>query len=178
MTRRRRRRIAAVSMMLSVPIALFCLGQFAGLRVNLTPSFPLGVWRIEPLEKPAGVGDVVFICPPRTAKFAMALARGYLRPGSCAGGLSPLIKEIVAVAEADVRIASSITIDGRPLLHSSIHHIDAAGRRLTSWSGGVVPAGEVFLHSDFAGSYDSRYFGPIPAAGILGRAVPVLTLGQ
>ncbi|MFZ1812823.1 MAG: conjugal transfer protein TraF, partial [Rhizobiaceae bacterium] len=29
--------------------------------------------------------------------------------------------------------------------------------------------------SDFAGSYDSRYFGPIPGTGLLGRARPVLT---
>jgi conjugative transfer signal peptidase TraF len=178
MTRRRRRRIAAVGMMLSMPIALFCLGQFAALRVNLTPSFPLGLWRVEPLIRPAGVGDVVFICPPSTTAFAMALARGYIRRGSCAGGLSPLIKKIVAIAGAQVRIASAINIDGRPLPYSSIHRVDAADRPLTSWSGGVVPAGEVFLHSDFVGSYDSRYFGPVPAAGVLGRAVPVLTLGQ
>ncbi|RUW00077.1 conjugal transfer protein TraF, partial [Mesorhizobium sp. M1A.F.Ca.IN.022.05.2.1] len=36
-------------------------------------------------------------------------------------------------------------------------------------------AGFLFLHSDFAGSYDSRYFGPIPASGLLGRARPLLT---
>lgn len=174
----RRRRVAGVMIVLTLPAALFCLGQFAGLRVNLTPSFPLGLWRIEPLGRAAAIGDVVFICPPPTAAFAMALARSYLRPGFCAGGLSPLIKRIVAVAGADIRIVSAVIIDGRPLDHSTTYHIDAAGRPLTSWSGGVVPAGEVFLHSDFAGSYDSRYFGPIPAAGILGRAVPVLTLGQ
>jgi conjugative transfer signal peptidase TraF len=167
----------AVGMMLTLPVALFCLGQFAGLRVNLTPSFPLGLWRIGRLGRDAAVGDVVFICPPPTAEFALALARDYLRPGACAGGLSPLIKKIVAVAGADIRIGAAVTIDGRPLDHSDIDHIDAAGRLLTSWSGGVVPAGEVFLHSDFTGSYDSRYFGPIPAAGILGRAVPILTFG-
>ncbi|MDX0760458.1 conjugal transfer protein TraF, partial [Sinorhizobium medicae] len=38
-----------------------------------------------------------------------------------------------------------------------------------------VPANYVFLHSRFAGSYDSRYFGPVPASGILGLAQEVLT---
>lgn len=176
--KQRRERIAAVTTAVALPVALFCLGQFAGLRVNLTPSFPLGLWRIEPLERAAAVGDVVLICPPTTAQFAMALSRSYVRRGACAGGLSPLIKKIVAVGGADVRIASTVTVDGRPLPHSSIHRVDAAGRLLTSWLGGVVAPGQVFVHSDFAGSYDSRYFGPIPEAGILGRAVPVVTFGD
>jgi conjugative transfer signal peptidase TraF len=174
----RPRRIAIVAAALLGPVALFCLGQFAGLRVNLTPSYPLGLWRIEPLERPATIGDVVFICPPPTTEFAMALARGYLRPGSCAGGLSPLIKKVVAVASDDVRIGSVVAIDGRNLPHSALHAVDAAGRPLTPWRGGFIPARQVFLHSDFAGSYDSRYFGPLPVSGILGRAVPVLILGE
>jgi len=41
--------------------------------------------------------------------------------------------------------------------------------------GGVVPSGYLFLHSSFASSYDSRYFGPVPATGLLGLARPVLT---
>jgi len=45
------------------------------------------------------------------------------------------------------------------------------------WSGGVVPLGHLYLHSSFVGSYDSRYFGPVPAEGVLGRAVPVITFG-
>jgi len=35
--------------------------------------------------------------------------------------------------------------------------------------------GTLFLHSDFVGSYDSRYFGPLPAEGTLGLAQEVLT---
>ncbi|MCK1326662.1 S26 family signal peptidase [Bradyrhizobium sp. 156] len=40
----------------------------------------------------------------------------------------------------------------------------------------VVPPGHLSLHSPFAGSYDSRYFGPVPSAGLLGLARPLLTL--
>jgi conjugative transfer signal peptidase TraF len=173
----RRRRIAILAAALLVPVALFCLGQFAGLRLNLTPSYPPGLWRIEALGRSVAIGDVIFICPPPTPEFAMALARGYLLPGSCAGGLSPLIKKVVAGAGQDVRIGSSVVIDGRDLAHSGVHAVDAAGRPLTPWRGGIVPAGQIFLHSDFAGSYDSRYFGPLPVSGILGRAVPVFTFG-
>ena len=59
---------------------------------------------------------------------------------------------------------------------SDLRAADAGGRALLPYAGGVVPPGHVFLHSDFAGSYDSRYFGPVPIAGVLGLARPVLTV--
>jgi len=43
------------------------------------------------------------------------------------------------------------------------------------YAGGTIPEGEVFLHSEFVGSYDSRYFGPLPSNGILGLAREILT---
>ena len=52
---------------------------------------------------------------------------------------------------------------------------DGSGRELTPDTGGVVPPDTLFLFSTFRGSYDSRYFGPIPAAGVLGLAKPVFT---
>ncbi len=175
--RARRGQSAAVALALSLPMALFCLGQFGGFRVNLTPSYPLGLWRLEALVRPAAIGDVLIICPPSTRLFAMALARGYLRPGPCPGGVSPLLKKVVATSGQNVRIGTVVTIDGERLVSSDIHPADAAGRPIAAWPSGLVPPGQVFLHSDFVGSHDSRYFGPIPSSGILGRAIPVLTFG-
>ncbi|EJT00889.1 conjugal transfer pilin processing protease TraF, partial (plasmid) [Rhizobium sp. CCGE 510] len=37
-----------------------------GFRLNLTPSEPLGLWRIEMAGQKIAVGDLVFICPPVT----------------------------------------------------------------------------------------------------------------
>ncbi|MFH0302478.1 conjugative transfer signal peptidase TraF [Bradyrhizobium sp. 31Argb] len=152
-------------------------GWCAGLRINMTPSYPCGLWRIETLDRTAAVGDLVFICPPGTAEFERALERGYLRRGLCAGGLSPLIKTVAAIGGQQVDVADQVSIDGRPLPDSGVRHTDAAGRPLAPFAGGVIPAGELYLHSDFAGSYDSRYFGPIPSSGVLGLARPVLTFG-
>jgi signal peptidase I len=42
---------------------------------------------------------------------------------------------------------------------------------------GVVPAGRVFVCGDGPGSYDSRQFGPIPVANVVGRVVARLSLG-
>lgn len=155
---------------------LFMAGQMGGLRLNLTPSYDLGIWRVVPLNREATIGDRVFICPPQTEAFALALERGYLRPGLCPGWFSPLIKMVVATPGQHVEIASAISIDGAPLAGSEIRETDAEGRALLPHVGGAVPPGHLFLHSAYAGSYDSRYFGPIPAAGLLGLAYPVLTI--
>ncbi|MGX9182167.1 conjugative transfer signal peptidase TraF [Mesorhizobium sp. BHbdii] len=136
---------------------------------------PLGLWRIEPLERPAAAGDLVFICPPDTTAFRMARERGYLGRGLCPGGFSPLIKTVVATEGQRIAIGVGVSIDGLPLPNSDVQPGDAAGSALTPFAGGQVPSGFLFLHSDFAGSYDSRYFGPIPASGLLGRARPLLT---
>jgi conjugative transfer signal peptidase TraF len=99
-----------------------------------------------------------------------------LRSGLCPGWFSPLIKTVLAVSGQQIDISMTVAIDGTRLAHSDVRRTDAEGRQLPVFAGGVVPSGQVFLHSDFAGSYDSRYFGPIPDTGLLGLAEPVLTL--
>ncbi|KUM24275.1 conjugal transfer protein TraF [Mesorhizobium loti] len=155
--------------------AIAVAAWLGGYRINTTPSYPLGLWRIEALDRPVAVGDLVFICPPLTPAFELAFVRGYIRRGLCPGRLSPLIKTVVASEGQSVEIGDHVSVEGRPLAHSKVHRVDAEGRALVPWRGGTVAPGYVFLHSNFAGSFDSRYFGPIPAAGLLGRAVPVLT---
>jgi conjugative transfer signal peptidase TraF len=159
----------------AIIIGLVAGGHFGGLRINLTLSYPLGLWRIEPLERPVAVGDLIFICPPDTPTFRQAAERGYLRRGLCPSWLSPLIKTVVATSGQHVAADMAVTIDGELLASSALRLRDAEGRVLFAHDGGVVPPGHLFLHSDYAGSYDSRYFGPIPDTGLLGLAQPVLT---
>lgn len=156
--------------------AVAMAGWFGGYRINFTPSYPLGLWHIEALGRDAVVGDLVFVCPPATPAFATAFERGYIRRGLCPGWFSPLIKTVVATEGQSVDIGDHVSVDGRPLAHSEVRRSDAEGRAVTAWSGGAIPPGNLYLHSDFAGSYDSRYFGPIPAGGLLGLAVPVFTV--
>lgn len=146
-----------------------------GYRINLTPSEPLGLWRIVALDRPASGGDLVFICPPQTPIMREARERGYLRFGTCPSGVAPLIKTVVAVAGQHVEIGAGVTIDGRPVPFSNLVERDGKGRPMAPYSGGVVPEESVFLHSPFRSSFDSRYFGPLPASGIVGLAQTVLT---
>lgn len=174
----RDQRTNAVALML---VAVSVMGGSAaaaiagGYRINLTPSEPLGLWRIVALDRPASTGDLVFICPPQTPVMREARERGYLRVGTCPGGVAPLIKAVIAIAGQSVEIGAHVTVDGRKIPFSRLAQWDGKGRPMTPFAGGVVQEKCVFLHSPFIGSYDSRYFGPLPASGILGLAQEVLT---
>jgi signal peptidase I len=55
-------------------------------------------------------------------------------------------------------------------------------KRVTAIAGepagaGVVPSGRVFIRGDGTSSYDSRKFGPIPVACVVGRVVARLSRG-
>ncbi|RVD57469.1 conjugative transfer signal peptidase TraF [Mesorhizobium sp. M2D.F.Ca.ET.185.01.1.1] len=165
--------------LISIPATLVLIGSAialaGGYRLNLTPSEPLGLWRIETLDRDVAVGDLVFVCPPAAVPFLQARERGYLRRGLCAGGFAPLIKTVIALPAQHVEIGENVAVDGQPIPSSRVRTMDGEGRAVEPYSGGVVPAGFLFLHSPYASSYDSRYFGPIPASGLLGLARPVHT---
>jgi len=167
--------LLGLAMTTMASLGAISIAWFGNYRINLTPSEPLGLWRIVKLARPAAVGDLVFICPPQTTTMREARARGYLRSGPCPGGVTPLIKSITAVAGQRVEVEAGVSVDGRSVPSSNVVQLDGQGRRMTPFPGGIVPAGSVFLHSPFTGSYDSRYFGPIPEAGVLGLAQEVLT---
>ncbi|WP_395172989.1 conjugative transfer signal peptidase TraF [Roseibium alexandrii] len=152
-------------------------GFLGGYRINSTPSFPLGLWRIEELSREARLGDTLFICPPASSPaIELARERLYLPAGLCDGGIAPLIKTVVALPGQTITIAGAqVVIDGTSLPHSTIQTTDGQGRALPVSAGGVVPPGSLFVHSDYVASFDSRYFGPIPAHGTLGLAREVLT---
>ncbi|MBX4892916.1 MULTISPECIES: conjugative transfer signal peptidase TraF [Rhizobium] len=175
MTTQQRRATAVLSIAAAAIILLVVTAVAGGYRINLTPSEPLGLWRIIPLHRPVAVDDLLFICPLETAAMRAARARGYFRSGSCPGDVAPLIKTVIAVVGQRVEIGVNVRVDGRVVSSSSLALRDGKGRPLTPFPSGIIPPGYVFLHSAFPGSYDSRYFGPVPISGILGLAQEVFT---
>lgn len=167
--------VAIVLAGLLLTLVLVIAGTAGGLRINITPSEPLGLWRLVALDRAAAVGDLIFICLPEDAAMREARERGYLRSGLCPGGFAPLIKTVIATEGQRVEIGSAVRVDGITVTNSPVSKRDGKGRPLAAFRGGIVPAGSVFLHSGFVGSYDSRYFGPLPVSGILGLAQEVLT---
>ena len=78
-------------------------GIVAGeLRFNLTPSMPLGIYRLVPVPISAVArGMAVAVCAP-TGASALGRSRGYLSIGRCPSGTEPLLKVIAGVAGDDV----------------------------------------------------------------------------
>lgn len=135
---------------------------------NASASAPIGLYRIEPLSDPPH-GTLVAVTPP--APLARWLAeRGYL------GERVPLLKHVAArPGQIVCRINAVVSVDGRPVVVALQH--DGMGRPLPVWQGcRTLRAGELLmLNPDYADSMDGRYFGPLPASTVLGRAVPILT---
>lgn len=149
--------------------------QLAGFRVNVTPSVPLGLWRVHPASS-IGRGDVVTVCPPDTELSRTARARGYFMHGSCPGSFMPLIKPVVAIAGDRVEVdEAGVRVNGELVAHSKPLARDTEGRPLTLPFEGErqVPVGQIVVVSTYNRlSFDSRYFGMVSAAGVRGVAEP------
>jgi conjugative transfer signal peptidase TraF len=157
--------------------ALILCAHSAGLRVNESPSLPLGIWRVSPLERELRRGDIVSFCPTDTPAFREARVRGYLSAGHCEGGYEPLLKPVAAIAGDRVSgTHEGIRINGRLIASSKRLNRDGLGRILPSPGARdvIVAKGEVWVISSYNSlSFDSRYFGPVPIARIEGRAHPL-----
>jgi conjugative transfer signal peptidase TraF len=135
---------------------------------NASASVPIGLYAVERASTPQ-IADLVVVWPPQS--IAQFLADGgYLPIGV------PLLKYVAALSGQEVcRIGFTITIDGTAI--GDAHERDSRGRPLPIWSRcHVVGDNEVFLLNPLSpDSLDGRYFGALPIASIVGRAIPLWT---
>ena len=131
---------------------------------NMSPSVPIGLYWLVPW--PASPGQLAVIRLPDPIRM-LADRRGYLPAGV-------LLMKPVAAGPGDVvcRSGTVVTVNGRAVARA--RRADAAGRPLPRWSGCTTLAPDrVFVLSPTPGSFDSRYFGPIDSASVVGTAHPV-----
>jgi conjugative transfer signal peptidase TraF len=157
-------------------LMLWGLIYAAGLRVNTTPSIPLGVYQLS--NEPLVTGSYVLFCPPPAPIFELAKARGYVGAGFCPGGYGHLMKRLVAAKDDQVTInAEGVAVNGQRLPLSKPIKLDGGARPLPhyakSW---VLGSDEVLVISDSNnGSFDGRYFGSIQRSQIESVIRPVFT---
>src|SRR5690242_4363263 len=113
-------------------IGLLALGfacLVAGWRVNTTPSIPVGLYWMT--GAPVGKGEYVIFCPPQSALFDEAKARGYIQAGFCPGDYGFMMKRVLA-ADNDrvVSTAEGLRINGELLPASVPLETDKAGRMM------------------------------------------------
>lgn len=134
---------------------------------NASASAPVGLYLV--LSGNPSRGDLVLVHTPDSVR-QLAAERGYL-PANV-----PLIKRIAAAGgDAVCATGNVISINGRAAAERLVR--DRIGRWLPNWSGcHLLDSGEVFLlMQGVTDSFDSRYFGPIPATMIIGRLMPLWT---
>lgn len=176
----RRRRYRGMRLALGAGGAVLlgiALAGAEGLRVNTTASMPRGIWRVAAAGTRIARGDIVSVCLPDSPAVREAGLRGYIPTGVCPAGHEPLIKPIAAIAGDVVTVRPrDIAVNGEAIAGSAPLYGDSAGRPLHPMPTGVyrVPSGAVWLLSGHdPRSFDSRYFGAVPAANIQGVARPV-----
>jgi conjugative transfer signal peptidase TraF len=122
-------------------------------------------------------GQTVAACPLDTTAVREAALRGYVPAGRCPDGLEPLLKTAAAVAGDVVTVTpSGVVVNGVPIEDTAPLDRDGAARPLRSFPAGLfpVPPGQVWLLSSHQSrGFDSRYFGPVPAANVRGVARPI-----
>ena len=171
MTARRRRRAAPVAAMLA-GLGLIAVPTVAGWQAriiwNASASVPLGLYIAAPAANIA-LGDLVLVRPPETLAAFLA-ERGYVARGV------PLLKHVAALPPQVVCAeGTAIMVDGETVAHRRM--ADRLGRTLPTLHDCLrLEASEVFLLNPAEpDSLDGRYFGPLPATAVIGRATPLYT---
>lgn len=138
---------------------------------NPSASVARGWYRVDAVRDATSLhaGRIVLAQLPAGVA-ALAAQRGYLPEGV------PILKRIGAVAPQAVCVVDRLVwIDGVPV--AAVLARDGAHRPLHPWAQcRALTAGELFFLGDtHPASFDSRYFGPVNAAAVLGIARPLWT---
>lgn len=130
-----------------------------GLRINVTRSMPLGVYRVTDARPQRG--ELAAFCPDAgTAAFASE----YLGAGACPSGVRPLLKRLVGTGGDRLLVSShGISVNGALVPGSASYPADTQGRPLPHpLHNGTIPPGRALLLASHPDSFDGRYFGLVP----------------
>jgi conjugative transfer signal peptidase TraF len=135
---------------------------------NPSESAPRGWYALVP-ERHAKTGEWILVHLPKPIA-RLADQRGYLPMRV------PILKRIGAQSGDEVCASrGGIFVGGNLVAH--VFKVDSRGRPLPQWrSCRILNAQELFLLSSYSPfSFDSRYFGPVRRAAVIGQAIPLWT---
>jgi conjugative transfer signal peptidase TraF len=158
-------------------ISIFQLSGSIGLRINTSPSLPVGLY----ITTRDAASPLVEFCPPEPYA-RMAIARGYRDVGNCPDGAAPFLKPVIAIAGDAVEVSPrGLAVNGSLIANTAAVRADTEGRSLAAWPSGryQVQDGMAWVASSYhPRSFDSRYFGPIATWRIRDHVRPLLTGGK
>ena len=135
---------------------------------NASTSVPIGLYQLRPAGRLA-VTELVAVRPPEPLANFLDL-NGYLPIGV------PMLKRVLALPGQTVcREGLTISVDAIEMGDAKAR--DGRGRPLPAWQGcRVVGTDQLFLMNwQSEDSLDGRYFGLVPHASVIGKALPVWT---
>jgi conjugative transfer signal peptidase TraF len=142
-----------------------------GLRVNVTSSLPVGLYRLTNVTPRRG--DLVAFNLPEDNPYA-TIARSRNYGGS---NIRPFLKRLAAVPGDIIKIGrQGLCINDRIIPNSAFHNWDKMGRPLPRYLvAGTVPTGKALVLSGYNPmSFDGRYFGLLDLDD-LQKVIPVST---
>ena len=164
-----RRHILAVSMLAVGTLVATAVADLPTRLIwNATASAPIGLYTVAPADA-LEIPELVAIMPHEPLERFM-VERGYIGRGV------PLLKHIAALPGQEVcRTGSAVAVDAVPF--GDALDRDRRGRPLPVWQGcRRIANGDIFLmNPSVPDSLDGRYFGPLPARDLIGKATPLYT---
>jgi conjugative transfer signal peptidase TraF len=151
----------------------------SGLRINLSGSVPLGIYRV--VAEVPHRGSTVLLCLPEPVAL-LAKNRGYLRlNGKCPGQVGPVGKPVLALPGDTIVVVRDIGlfVNGMLIPNSRALVQDEAGRLLPRLRDGTysVSPGEMWVASQYSSrSFDSRYFGAVAESSLQSVIRPIWTI--
>lgn len=146
-------------MFLAPVICLFIFLEalyMSGIRINTTPSLPIGIWRIERTGRVEAlrIGDSV------------AINRAVV-PGAS----RHLMKDVGALpGDVMTRNDNIVYRNGKPLPLSTIQATNSRDEKIDRIEYPIIiPNGYVWVSSRHEWGYDSRYFGAVPQRAVIGK---------
>ncbi|MFZ7175074.1 conjugative transfer signal peptidase TraF [[Pasteurella] aerogenes] len=146
---------------------------FVGIRINTTPSIPIGIYKV--IDKNPSKGDIVSFCPPNTPLFQEVKLRGWVNKGFCDGELGTMMKILVAEAGDIISIEpSGVFINGDRYPYSKqVPKLNLPVMELYNYS---LTDGEILTMTDNNPlSFDGRYYGILNKSAIKSVLTPIFT---
>jgi conjugative transfer signal peptidase TraF len=159
-------------------IGLMLFMGVMGLRINLTDSIPIGLYRMKAIKDVKNIKQAyVIFCPDDKPVFQQARDRGYINHGLCPGGYGYLMKKVVATPGDQISVmASGVFVNQRLIPYSKPKARDGVNRALPQWPAFNYQLKDdecMTMTSQSAWSFDSRYYGPVRLGQIKGVITPL-----
>lgn len=137
---------------------------FFDLRLNLTSSMPMGLYR--KMDKAPSLGDTVAVCLSNPVA-REGLDRGYLLPGYCPSKMLPVLKLLIGTPGDSVVITNQF-ISVNDQHYMAPHQSGVKHFKYDNW------IGQYWLYGSHNAerSWDSRYYGGVARDAIVGVYTP------